>query len=831
MGKTICISETFWESCKKLGKKDQVKVKKTMDELGRGQTSPSLNIHSIEGGNCDKKFLSARVNRDLRIIFVYRDSMCTLLYVDHHDKAYEWCNGKFLEKTNFGDEYIYDSILAQKKIEHVKKAKEIEGLQNSQNSIFSKLSITKSDLIELGVQVIHAENLMLLEDDEVLDYIEIFPYRLQEALFDIVTETKSYDEARRTLFAQEESVQNPHGEFVTMDIDEFEGVIETLSNEIKRQSESVADGLRAVSSYNERIKNIEERFEKIEAGSMVVQNDYNDNQKKRILENYAMDSNRNMIMCSKCGKEIYINAQFCVNCGCMMPEIIADYEKKEVEKKEQLRLERLSRLSELERVLYDAPDYAVESYGDFNDRDLTLLRTHFSNVDKMNFFYFNSLLTKLTSDCLIEWVMYNTFEDSNSLSKILYTKVCGVGIVLEVLCEYDSIGEYMIFPTFRIQDSETFKLGEVLSAIDIKIIKIIDSMYPQFSIRDAIKQKSEKCKKEYVNNLSAVEKYLYYMDSTKEIIEQRIEGSSLALEEEKKNIIQKNTFADEYDEVLLEDILISLSEEHLVKWHEFSIKKIENGCEGIYVAKINDTGVIAKIVMLYKDEKRATIRGTYAFQKKDYCLGGEHRVKGIIKFRDVLKATADSYTLAKEMKGFIENRTKEYEDERLRQEELARKRAEEVRLAAIPKLDMYSIFETHNIPGLESISLYELYFKNRKRFDELINNQEVIVDSKALSYLKGLNERFMSIRQKMYGIDNPIIAQLERHGEYGFIVPDTVLQKALDNGYVELTIGNLYSNYGPEYYEIHYGQKLIKSTKGIAVGKKGKWKGSVIESN
>ena len=95
MSKQIAITDSYLLSVFKLSNQDKKSTLNTIKQLSENPTSPSLHVHSIDRIKCDKKFLSARVNLDLRIIFVKREDVCTLLYVDHHDDAYDWCEGKY----------------------------------------------------------------------------------------------------------------------------------------------------------------------------------------------------------------------------------------------------------------------------------------------------------------------------------------------------------------------------------------------------------------------------------------------------------------------------------------------------------------------------------------------------------------------------------------------------------------------------------------------------------------------------------------------------------------------------------------------------------------
>lgn len=95
MNKQVAITDSFIKSMLKLSDQEKKLVFNTVKQISENPKAPSLHIHGIDREKCDKKFVSARVNLDLRIIMVRRGEVYTLLYVNHHDAAYDWCEGKF----------------------------------------------------------------------------------------------------------------------------------------------------------------------------------------------------------------------------------------------------------------------------------------------------------------------------------------------------------------------------------------------------------------------------------------------------------------------------------------------------------------------------------------------------------------------------------------------------------------------------------------------------------------------------------------------------------------------------------------------------------------
>ena len=232
MGKQVAITDSFLNSVFKLNNQDRKLAFNTARQISENPTAASLHMHAINREKCDKKFQSARVNLDLRLILVKREDVCTLLYVDHHDAAYDWCEGKYLVKTNFGSEYIYDEKLAEGKLDEFANLPHVpEYLSFGQtNSLYENAKIKKKNLEKLGIQEIHAENLMKIENEEqLLEYIEFFPEELQEALIDLATGAKTFDTVYNSLYAENsEEVQKHEIQrfYLTEDMDELEKLMD-----------------------------------------------------------------------------------------------------------------------------------------------------------------------------------------------------------------------------------------------------------------------------------------------------------------------------------------------------------------------------------------------------------------------------------------------------------------------------------------------------------------------------------------------------------------------------------------------------------------------------
>ena len=210
MKRNIAITETYLNSVFKLDNQSKRLTLSTINQLSKNPCSTSLQIHSIYRQKCDPKFRSARVTDDLRVIFIMQGDTYTLLYVDHHDKSYAWCEGKYLAKTDFGAEYVYDEkfMLADR------------ALNQSSNyfqmgysiPLLEKTEIKEKHIVKLGISEIHAKNLhAITSEDSFIDYIAIFPAEIQEALLDLAVGSKTFDEVYNELtdFEFEKSADKP----------------------------------------------------------------------------------------------------------------------------------------------------------------------------------------------------------------------------------------------------------------------------------------------------------------------------------------------------------------------------------------------------------------------------------------------------------------------------------------------------------------------------------------------------------------------------------------------------------------------------------------------
>ncbi len=195
MEKTIVLNDSFFECLVKLGNQDRKIVMNTIKLMKEDITMPSLSVHKIDKAKCDSRFRSARVNADLRIIFLTGGDYCAAVYVDHHDAAYEWCEGKYYKETAFGAGYIYDELKESQKQKELNSTFENQSVGYYSAKPIFEGKLSKKEIGKLGITGIHADNILKISDEDTLiDYIKLFPEELQEAIIDLYTESKSLNE-------------------------------------------------------------------------------------------------------------------------------------------------------------------------------------------------------------------------------------------------------------------------------------------------------------------------------------------------------------------------------------------------------------------------------------------------------------------------------------------------------------------------------------------------------------------------------------------------------------------------------------------------------------
>lgn len=105
MADSLMLTETYSRAVEKLGKAYRAQIKEFETRLLKNPNSPGLHLERIQGCK-DQRMRSGRVNDDIRVILIIEP--LTLLYVDHHDGAYEWARKRrIMENKSNGALTVY----------------------------------------------------------------------------------------------------------------------------------------------------------------------------------------------------------------------------------------------------------------------------------------------------------------------------------------------------------------------------------------------------------------------------------------------------------------------------------------------------------------------------------------------------------------------------------------------------------------------------------------------------------------------------------------------------------------------------------------------------
>jgi hypothetical protein len=85
----VAIEVSFFSVIQKLTNKDRSRVLTFVNKFLENPAHPSLSLERVQQAKSDNVW-SARVSRELRAILCRDGDDCVLVYVDHHDNAYQW---------------------------------------------------------------------------------------------------------------------------------------------------------------------------------------------------------------------------------------------------------------------------------------------------------------------------------------------------------------------------------------------------------------------------------------------------------------------------------------------------------------------------------------------------------------------------------------------------------------------------------------------------------------------------------------------------------------------------------------------------------------------
>lgn len=137
----VAISDGFLTAFAALPKQIQGKTMEFVNKFKNNPLSPGINLEPIKGA-ADKKLMSVRVDQTYRGVVAREENsrVFLLLWVDHHDKAYEWAVRKKIEvNQQTGNLQVYEVTAVAPEVAVIPKA----------SSLFSNLN--DEQLEQLGV--------------------------------------------------------------------------------------------------------------------------------------------------------------------------------------------------------------------------------------------------------------------------------------------------------------------------------------------------------------------------------------------------------------------------------------------------------------------------------------------------------------------------------------------------------------------------------------------------------------------------------------------------------------------------------------------------------
>lgn len=102
---SLKVHREFNRSLARLTYEERRSVERLLTRITESEVTPGMRVHKVG------EFLSLSANMDLRIIASGAPNSATLLYVDHHDKAYEWASRHLGVATSVGVELFSSSVL------------------------------------------------------------------------------------------------------------------------------------------------------------------------------------------------------------------------------------------------------------------------------------------------------------------------------------------------------------------------------------------------------------------------------------------------------------------------------------------------------------------------------------------------------------------------------------------------------------------------------------------------------------------------------------------------------------------------------------------------
>lgn len=170
----IFLTKTFDDSLDKLTPADQKVVNQSIMQFRKTPDAPGLRWHPLNMR--ETRFHSISPNMDLRVIVLADGNRRSMMYVDHHDKAYQWANGRGAQKNvRTGSMQIVEfEEVVREQIVYVPR-------EVAMPPLF--IEEAEDYLLSLGVPPVYLPYVMEVSDeDQLLDLCQRLPEEAMEAL-------------------------------------------------------------------------------------------------------------------------------------------------------------------------------------------------------------------------------------------------------------------------------------------------------------------------------------------------------------------------------------------------------------------------------------------------------------------------------------------------------------------------------------------------------------------------------------------------------------------------------------------------------------------------
>ncbi|NWN82197.1 MAG: UvrD-helicase domain-containing protein [Halomonas sp.] len=178
------IADTFTTSLAKLTSDEQKAAKTTAFDLQINPANPGMKFHKLDKAR-DKRFWSLRVSSDIRLIVHRSDDSLLLCYVDHHDKAYRWAEGRKLEThpaTGAAQLVQVRETVQEIWVPHYIEA---DSTDSAKPRLFDDIS--DETLLSYGIPVDWLDDVRQANEDSLLELADHLPSEAAEALLELAT--------------------------------------------------------------------------------------------------------------------------------------------------------------------------------------------------------------------------------------------------------------------------------------------------------------------------------------------------------------------------------------------------------------------------------------------------------------------------------------------------------------------------------------------------------------------------------------------------------------------------------------------------------------------